>query len=71
MLSLLFAIYFKFSRTSKKVVMNNFCCLFLDYGKQELSRVARLMPNASLILFKNDQRNSKKTITKTIFLFKI
>ena len=29
------------------------------------------MPKANLRLFKNDQRISKKTITKTIFLFKI
>ena len=48
MLSLLFAISFKFSRTSKKVI-NNFCCfLFLNYGKKQLTRVTRLMPKSSL-----------------------
>ena len=35
MLSLLFAISFKFSRTSKKVVINNFCSfLFLNKGEK-------------------------------------
>ena len=72
MLSLLFAISFKFFPTSKKVVINSFCCfLFMNYCEKELTRVTRLMPKASLRLFKNDQRVSKKTITKTMFLFKI
>ena len=72
MLSLLLAISFKFSRTNKTVVINSFFCfLFLNYGEKELSRVTRLMPKASLRLFKNDYRISKKAITKTIFLFKI
>ena len=44
MLSLLFAISLKFSRTCKKVVINSFCCfLFLNYGKKVgLLRVTRL-----------------------------
>ena len=72
MLSLLFEISFKFSRSSKKVVINSFCCfLLLNYGKKGQSRVTRLMPKASLRLSKNDSRISKKTNTKTIFLFKI
>ena len=72
MLSLLFAISFKFSRTSKKVVINSFhCFLSLHYGKKGLSRVTRLIPEASLRLFKNAPRISKKTITKTILRCKI
>ena len=35
MLSFLFAISFKFSRTSKTVVINSFCCfLFLNYAEK-------------------------------------
>ena len=55
MLSLLYAISFKFFRTSKEVEINSFCSfLFLNYGKKGLSRVTRLMPKASLRFFKND-----------------
>ena len=72
MLSLLFEMSFKFSRSSKKVVINSFSCfLLLNYGKKGQSRVTRLMPKASLRLSNNDSRISKKTNTKTIFLFKI
>ena len=53
MLSLLFAKSFKFFRTSKKVVINSFCCvLFLNYGKKVgLLQVTRLMPKGSLKFF--------------------
>ena len=46
MLPLLFAISFKFSRTSKRVVNNSFCCfLFLNYRKKVgLLQATRLMP---------------------------
>ena len=50
-LSLLFAISFKFFRTSKKVVINGFCCfLFLNYGKKvRLLRVPRLIRFSSRV----------------------
>ena len=53
MLSLLFAISFKFSRASKNVVINCFCCfLFLNYDKEvRLLRVTRLMPKAVFNFF--------------------
>ena len=39
--SLLFAISFKFSRTSKKVVINSFCCfLLLNCGKKSQTVVS-------------------------------
>ena len=49
MLSLLFAISFKFS-PSKKVIFNRFCCfLFLNYDKKvRLLLVMRLMPKAGV-----------------------
>ena len=57
MLSLLFAISFKFFRTSKKVVISSFCCfLFLNNGKKKSdgSKITRLMPKASVRFFKNE-----------------
>ena len=58
--------------TSKKVVINSFCCfLFSNYGKKlGLLRVTRLMPTASIRCFKNEQRFFRKTITKLIFCLK-
>ena len=49
-LSLLFAISIKFSRTSKTVVIYSLCCfLFLNYVKKiGLLRVTRLMSKASI-----------------------
>ena len=73
MQSLLFAISFKFSQTSKRVVINSFCCfMFLNHGnKVGLLRVTRLMLEANLRFFRNESRTSGKAITKIIFLFKI
>ena len=72
MLSLLFAISFKFYRTSKKVKINSFCYfLFLNYGKKGLFRETRLMPKPSLRLFENEKRICKNTIKKIIFLIKV
>ena len=56
MQKLLFAISFKFFRTSKKVVIYSFCCfLFLNYVKKVgLMRVTRLMPKPSIRFFRNE-----------------
>ena len=55
MLSHLLTIFFKFSRTNKKVVISSFCCLsFLNYSEKGLSLITRLMPKASLRLLKNN-----------------
>ena len=64
MLSLLFAISFKFSRTSKNVVFNSFCCfLFLNCGKKVGQlQVTRLMRKASIRVLKNESSISSKTI---------
>ena len=73
MLSLLFAISFELYRTSKKIVINTFCCFLLsNYGQKVwLLRVTRLMPELSIRFFRNEQRISRKTISKINFLFKI
>ena len=70
MLSLLFAISFNFSRTSKKVVIRSFCCfLFLNFGKiVGLLPVTCIMPEASIGSFRNESRISRKIITKLIFV---
>ena len=63
MLSLVFAISFKFSQTSKKVVIiNSFCCfLFLNYGKKVgLLRVTRIMLETCIRFFRNEQARSQK-----------
>ena len=55
MLSLLFAISFKFSRTSKKVVINSFCCvLFLNYDKKELLGINAFNAQSKFKFFKNE-----------------
>ena len=53
---LLFAMSFKFSRTSKTVVINSFCCfLFLNYAKKlGLLRATRLMPKTSTSFLRNE-----------------
>ena len=63
---------FKFFQTNKKLQSIGFCCfLFLNYGKNGLPRITRLMAKASLRLSEYEWYISKKTFTKTIFLFKI
>ena len=75
LLSLVLAISLKFFQTSKKVVINSFCCfLFLNYGeKVEPSGVMRLMPKATIRFFRNEwkvflERQLQKYV---IFLFKM
>ena len=65
MVSLRFAIPFKFFPDLQKVVINSFCYfLFLNYDKNELSQVARLIPKGSLKFFKNDWWIFRKTLQK-------
>ena len=56
MLSLLFAISFKFFWTSKKVIINSFCCfLFLNYRKKSRTVASKVFNAiASLRFFRNE-----------------
>ena len=57
MLSLLFAISFKFSRSSKKVVINSFCYfLFLNYVKILPKTGLRFLGTGSVFLVKQLQK---------------